>query len=340
MKDLFGDDLIDTQQDLSGIDELFAMVRDFRRSERFRELLEFCARFPSLAPYNALMIHIQKPAARFVLPPAEWIRRYNRVPTADARPLVILWPFGPVQYWYDIDDTTPLPNKPDLFPEELAHPGDPDSQNAAEVPETETLSANLPLWGISLSRTRGGPAFSGKLELAKRSTPPLSISPSRGVPAVEHPARYLLSIRDGATPAEEFSAIARELGHFFCAHLRPVFPKPAWKERAVSPEAQEFEAETVAWLVCRRRGIRECRSYNYLSDYLGSHEEIPTVAIDEIMGAVRSVESLAERRRNVKDGFLFRFDPSFAEKVDRCDPRRPAMPELESDFSLPLWAPR
>ena len=340
MKDLFGDDLPDQQPGQGGIDELFTYVREFRQSERFRKLLEFCARFPRLAPYNAMMVHIQKPDARFVLSAAEWFHRFNRVPLADARPLVILWPFAPVQYWYDVGDTMVIPGKDDLFPAELAHPFDSDPTTDIELPEIETLTGNLPLWGIALSRMRAAPSFSGKIGPATRNTPHLSIPLAKGGPVLEHPARYLLSVREGSTPVEEFSAIVHELGHFFCAHMRSVFPKPAWTERAVSPETREVEAETVAWLVCRRRGIRECRSYDYLSGYLGSHGEIPPVAVELVFAAVRNIEQMLDRRRAVKDGHLFRFDPGFAEKVNRSGPRPAEAPSRASDFELPLWAPR
>lgn len=58
-----------------GIDELFATVRDYASSERFRELLNFTAHFKEYAPYNAMLIHIQNPGARFVLPDRSWLHR-------------------------------------------------------------------------------------------------------------------------------------------------------------------------------------------------------------------------------------------------------------------------
>ena len=339
MKDLFGNDLPDLPPGQGGVDELFTYVREFRQSERFRELLDFCAKFPSLAPYNALMVHIQKPGARFVLSAAAWFRRYNRVPLPNARPLVILWPFAPVQYWYDIGDTMPIPGKEELVPEEIAHPFDSDPKKDIDLPEIATLTANLPLWGIAFSRMRAAPSFSGSIATASRNTPHLSIPLAKNGPVVEHPARYLLSVREGSTPVEEFSAIAHELGHFFCAHLRSVFPKPAWQQRSPGTESEEFEAETVAWLICRRRGVRECRSYDYLSGYLGSHGEVPPIAVELVFAAVRDIEQMLERRR-VKEGFLFKFDPGFAEKVNRHSPRPAETPSPSPDFELPLWAPR
>lgn len=65
-------DEIDKISNLKGIDELFQSVRAFASSERFGELLQFTAHFKQYAPYNAMLIYIQRPGARCVLPPRWW----------------------------------------------------------------------------------------------------------------------------------------------------------------------------------------------------------------------------------------------------------------------------
>ena len=88
----------------SKLDILFSEVKAYRKSKHFAELLGFCAKFKTLAPYNAMLVHLQRPHARFVLTPSEW-RKYNRKVRAHARPLVILVPFGPVDFVFEIQDT-------------------------------------------------------------------------------------------------------------------------------------------------------------------------------------------------------------------------------------------
>ena len=61
-----------TQMLRKGIDELFATVRDYASSDKFKELLRFTAHFKKYAPYNAMLIHIQNPGARYVLPARSW----------------------------------------------------------------------------------------------------------------------------------------------------------------------------------------------------------------------------------------------------------------------------
>ena len=81
----------------TGLDELFLKVGLYRHSEDLRELFLFIRKFPRLAPYNAFLIHIQKPGCQFVAEEDVWLNKYNRRVIPGSRPLVILWPFAPVE---------------------------------------------------------------------------------------------------------------------------------------------------------------------------------------------------------------------------------------------------
>ena len=110
----------------SKLDELMHDVREYRTGDDFIKLLNFCAKFKTLAPYNAMLVRFQMPGARYVLTSSEW-RRYRRIPRPNARPLVVLFPFGPVNFVFEIGDTMPIdPNAKnrtdDQILEELAAP--------------------------------------------------------------------------------------------------------------------------------------------------------------------------------------------------------------------------
>ena len=60
---------------------------------------------PSLAPFNAMLLQIQKPGLRFAASAYDWNRIFRRTIKAKARPLLTLWPFGPVALVYDKMDT-------------------------------------------------------------------------------------------------------------------------------------------------------------------------------------------------------------------------------------------
>src|SRR4051812_3526844 len=60
------------------LDELFTSTHQYRSSKGYNELLTFIRRFRFYSPYNAMLVHVQMPGARFVAPPHRWKRDYQR----------------------------------------------------------------------------------------------------------------------------------------------------------------------------------------------------------------------------------------------------------------------
>lgn len=48
------------------VDELQHLIRDFRSKIDFKKLLDFVGRSRMLAPYNAMLVEMQKPGSTFV----------------------------------------------------------------------------------------------------------------------------------------------------------------------------------------------------------------------------------------------------------------------------------
>src|SRR5271157_3170167 len=96
------------------LDELFTLTCQYRTCKSYHELLQFVARFQLYSPFNAMLVHVQMPGARFVASPHRWLRDYGRRIKAGARTLVILQPMGPVMFVFDVSDTEPLPKAPPL----------------------------------------------------------------------------------------------------------------------------------------------------------------------------------------------------------------------------------
>ena len=89
----------------SELDSLFENVGLYRKSSDYMGLLNFVKKFPMLAPYNAFLLHVQKPGSVYVETESGWRKYHNRTVKTGARPLVLLKPFGPVKFVYDISDT-------------------------------------------------------------------------------------------------------------------------------------------------------------------------------------------------------------------------------------------
>lgn len=90
------------------------LIRDsllYKNSKNYKELLDFVVKFRNVSPFNAMLLQIQKPGLTFAATLHDWQVRYRRYINEGTRPLVILWPFGPVAFVYDVADTDgePLP---------------------------------------------------------------------------------------------------------------------------------------------------------------------------------------------------------------------------------------
>lgn len=286
------DFLSDDKSMRKGIDELFAYAKEYRSSKKFKELLKFTAHFKGYAPYNAMLIHIQCPHARYVLPARNWLRLYNRIPLNDRRPIIILASFGPVEYVYDVGDTQVIPGSEDNFPNELAHPFEAEPNGAIDEGLFAHVVNNLKFWGIYYETMRSGVNYAGKIEISGAKDPCLIFQEKDKCPLWWLPI-YSLRVRDGDSLATKFATILHELGHLFLRHIRSGYDKD-WHGgiRNLSYSAKEFEAETVSWLVCRRMGIGS-PSYRYLSNHLVNGKEIPKeVSVDEILKATRLAEQV------------------------------------------------
>ena len=99
------------------LDELFNLTHRYKDSEAFYDLMKFIARFRFYSPYNAMLVHIQMPGAKFVAPPSRWLNTYGRRIKPGARPIVILQPMGPVMFVFDVSETERTEDAQPLPPE-------------------------------------------------------------------------------------------------------------------------------------------------------------------------------------------------------------------------------
>ena len=98
-------------KNVNSFDALYAEIGGARPLMSWDELLGFVRRFPHIAAFNAALIAQQRAGAIFVETEQAWRTKYNRLLTNDASALIVLHPFAPVRFVYDIADTvgTPVP---------------------------------------------------------------------------------------------------------------------------------------------------------------------------------------------------------------------------------------
>ena len=124
-------------------------------------------------------------------------------------------------------------------------------------------------------------------------------------------SRFLISVNHKQTDEEKFHTICHELGHLFCRHQY----YNSGKIRRPSQKEREFEAETVAWLVCKRHGITN-PSEEYLATY-APEGEIPICSTDLIMRAVTEIEKMLEKKVYATSSMWYAEDKNHKSIVDK-----------------------
>src|ERR1035438_5808205 len=89
-------DLFETEAARSLLDQLLTNSRLYRQSKDYKDLLDFVVRLRNFAPFNAMLLQMQKPGMSYAASAHDWEIRFGRTPKEGARPLIILWPFAPV----------------------------------------------------------------------------------------------------------------------------------------------------------------------------------------------------------------------------------------------------
>ena len=97
------------------LDHLLIESQLYTSSKDYIELFDFAIRMRNLSPFNAMLVQIQKPGLIYVASAYDWQNRFERSVKNRARPLLILWPFGPIALVYDVDDTEGKELPDDVF---------------------------------------------------------------------------------------------------------------------------------------------------------------------------------------------------------------------------------
>lgn len=264
------------------IDKLFDQVLDYRRTADFKKLLDFVVKFRHLAPYNAMLIHIQKPGSTYVASAADWNCRFNRKVKPGARPLLILKPFGPVSFVFEYNDTDghPLPN-------DLVRPFKSDAPISEW--QLKRLINGARYDGIDVFYEKYGTDLTGHIQYCD---PIQYLNIKCGDKEYLIQSNYAIVLNEELQVQEQFITLLHELGHFYCGHINCNHMKWLPDRTFLDNAEEEFEAEITCYLVCKRLGIENPSSVKYLDGYLQGNDSIPYVSVDTILRAAGIIETL------------------------------------------------
>lgn len=264
-------DLFETEAARSLLDQLLADSRLYTQSKDYKDLLEFVVRLRNFAPFNAMLLQVQKPELSYAASARDWRERFGRTPKEGTRPLLILWPFGPVALVYDVLDTEgePLPEDVASF---FAHGRIDENQLAAFMP---LMSKK----GIESCWVDAGDQKAGSIRVIQRATKDKEATP------------YRMHINRNHSAVVQFATLAHELGHLFLGHLGPDKVLNVPQRPQMTHAQRELEAESVADLVCARNGVTS-KSETYLVNYVAQNTTVDQLDLYQVMRAAGQVETL------------------------------------------------
>jgi hypothetical protein len=110
-------------------------------------------------------------------------------------------------------------------------------------------------------------------------------------------------LNSGHSVATRYCTLVHKLAHLYCGHLGT--PNPEWwpDRGCVRQKVEEFEAESVCYLVCKRSGIKSA-SAEYLASYIrrSPNGDIPQISLDCVMKAAGLIEQMGKGRLKAAKG--------------------------------------
>jgi hypothetical protein len=292
--------------------QLIKQALDVPTPEGLVRFLTFTTSFRRLGVWNARMAYIQRPGARIIASEYEW-KTVGRYVLPDAVPIMILWPFSPIRFVYEFEDTGP--------PIDRESVNDPFAVKGTLKPRVLSfLEASLKSqksFNIKIEYQRqgsgraGSVAAHGRTPTGQKTEGPWDHGQRIGEFA-EQNARiqahsteglptYRVIVNDRLDDDERFVTIAHELGHIFLGHLGQCTSRSGkdeesgWPDRrSLGKNEKEVEAETVAYLVASRAGIVPA-SAQYLKTY-ATRADMSRVDVDLIVRSAARIERMCKIR--------------------------------------------
>ncbi len=260
------------------IDELLHRSWQHKGSEEFFKFFNFIASFNHYSRFNNMLVYLQNEAVTFFGGTAFWKKRFNRTIKEDARPYVILAPMGPVMMVYDVMDTEGK-ETPEEFLEKGLGSKPFEVKGKINPAFFENAISVAYKFGIKIvfkdqSYFKGGhitTIFSGKLEIA--------LNKNNKVEAL-------------------LATLMHELAHLFLGHtghkeLSRSNPDKKIKlmQRKLTRTAEELEAETVSFLLCKKLGL-ETRAADYIAGYITNEDDLINFSYEAVIKMADKIEDL------------------------------------------------
>lgn len=278
---------------------------EYGSSVAYVRMLRQVARFRQYKPLNALLAQLQRPGASFVLPPQQWEQQYGRVVKPGQQPIVMLQPFGPVMFVYDVSQTEALRGAPPL-PSIVESPFAMRPMRAADA-ALRWMTENAKADGVRVSYVPAGSQSAGCIRRTwtDEAYQIFDLRGSRAKPPAPALIRYEVEINQTQSTTERLATLAHELGHLYCGHVG-THDEDLWPgRRDIGEHSAEIEAESVAWLLCQRLDETAVLP-PYLHQHVEAGRPLPPYDLQRVLTAagrlVEMVGGWAPRRVRKRPG--------------------------------------
>lgn len=259
------------KDELSELNKFFyKAIQD--NASSFSNILNKISTIRNQSFYNSWLLLQQNPDITNIFTKEEW-EKYGHKIKDSAKPYIILKPFGPVDFVYDVKDT----EREILFDAEFTYKG---------FIENETLN-NL-------------------IKSIKRNNIYLNFEQmdinDKGFAFLDENNDYSIILNLLNTDEESFLVLSHELSHILLGHFGGIYDKSMIKNKKNLPEdIKEIEAHAVSLLIALRFNI----SSNYetiLNKYLNnSSKSLKRINLDDIFTVANKIQKMSEKVFKLKN---------------------------------------
>lgn len=111
--------------------------------------------------------------------------------------------------------------------------------------------------------------------------------------------KFEIVLKDAFTKEEAYATLIHEIGHILSGHLGPHAEMKIPDNSKIERRQAEMEAESISYLVCKRRGI-ETTSAQYLSGYAEQNVELPGFSLDMVLKVAGKIEEWGKKKPRKK----------------------------------------
>ncbi len=278
------------QVTIERLDQLFRDILERKDSTQLKKFLQFTERMPMHAPFNNGLVFAQNPNCTYYATAKQWRDRFRREVRYGARPAVILVPFGPVEFVYDVEDTEGdhVADRDFLYWWEEAGGG----KMSVDILEHTIESCKR----IELTVVKHDD-HSYFHHHSMQTMGYASIDALRKREIHLHP-RY----EDVQYQVEAYGVLCHEIAHHLLGHLGEVEYKVTKKgdstmksvchDRTNIPRhIAELEAELVAWMVFSMFGMKK-ESATYMATWLTNQQDLKVLSISEVLKVAGKIRDM------------------------------------------------